>query len=60
MREAEIIFETGKSWVHADAKRKAYVVYLIGLTHSTSDSSYTMTDDGKSIAVARAQYLGSR
>ena len=60
MRESEIIFETKFVWVHQDKQRNAYVVYRSGLTHSISDSAYLMTEDGKSIAIARAQYLSKQ
>lgn len=55
MTESDIIHENGAYWV---ARTKdAYTVYKTGLTHSTADSSYPRTDDGKSIAVARCDYL---
>lgn len=57
-REKDIVHENAKAWVLRDAKRKAYVVYRIGVTHSTSDSSYALTPDGLSIAKARADYIG--
>jgi len=58
MRESDIIFESGSIWV--GTAHGAFVVYRAGITHSTPDSSYALTDDGKSIAIARAQYLAKR
>ena len=49
--------ETRRFWVLRDGKHNAYTVYRAGITHSTADSSYPMTDDGLSIAKARADYL---
>lgn len=57
IRESEILFESTKAWVHADAKKRAYVVYRIGATASSTDSAYDMSQDGLSIAIARAKYL---
>jgi hypothetical protein len=59
MKESDIAYETpcGKAWVLRDRKRSAYVVYTTGITHSTSDSAYTLDADGLSIAIARANYL---
>lgn len=54
-REPNIVHEAGDYWVcHADGQ---YTVYRIGLTHSTADSSYPNTPDGRSIAIARCDYL---
>ncbi len=39
---------------------KSYDVMVVGLTHSTTDSSYARTDDGLSIAIARCDYLHRR
>ena len=62
MKESDIMHETpcGKYWVGRDTKQKAYVVYKVGATHSTSDSGYHMTPDGLSIALARADYLAKQ
>lgn len=60
MTEADIMYEKGSYWVGRDKAPKAYVVYKIGLTHSTSDSAYPMTDDGLSIAICRCKYLAKR
>lgn len=59
MLEKDIMHETpcGKYWVGRDTRQQAYVVYKVGVTHSTSDSGYHMTPDGLSIAIARANYL---
>ena len=58
MRESDIMHEVGDYWV---ARQKGtYVVYKIGVTHSTSDSAYAKTPDGLSIAIARCDYLAGR
>jgi hypothetical protein len=56
MKEADIIYEVGKAWVYRD--KDAYVVYVSGIAHSTSDSAYRKDEDGLSIAKARCEYLG--
>ncbi len=58
MKESEIVYENGAVWVHA--AKDAYVVYVAGVTHSTSDSAYAKTPDGLSIAKARTDYLAKR
>jgi len=62
MRESDIMHETpcGKFWVGRDNKNKAYIVFRVGLTHSTSDSGYHLNAEGLSIAIARADYLSKR
>lgn len=58
-KESEIAYENGKAWVCRDKKANQYTVFIANfVTHmSTSDSSYEMTEDGFSIAKARADYL---
>lgn len=56
--EENIILENGDYWVYRE--NKAYVVYKTGLTHSTSDSAFALTENGKSIAIARCNYLAKR
>lgn len=58
VKESDIMFESGSYWVCRD--KSAYVVFKNGATHSTSDSAYAKTDDGLSIAIARAKYLAKR
>ena len=62
MRESDIMHETpcGHYWVGRDKVCKAYIVYKVGVTHSTSDSGYALTPDGLSIAIYRADYLAKR
>lgn len=60
MRASDIVHEVGNYWVYRDHKQKAYHVMRIGTTHSTSDSSYELSDDGFSIAKARCNYLAKR
>ena len=57
MREADIMYEMGDYWVGRDKSNNCYTVYKSGLTHSTPDSSYALTDDGLSIAKVRCKYL---
>lgn len=57
-RESNIIHEAGAFWV-CDADGQ-FTVYMDGLTHAKSDSSYPGTDDGKSLAIARCDYLNRR
>ncbi len=59
---SDIMHETpcGKYWVGRDTGQQAYIVYRVGVTHSTSDSGYHLTSDGLSIAIARANYLAKR
>jgi len=42
MKESDIMHESacGKFWVGRDRKAAAYVVYRVGVTHSTDDSAY--------------------
>lgn len=56
----DIAHENGTAWVLTDTKRQCYTVFIAGITHSTSDSAYPLTDDGLSIAIARADYLAAR
>lgn len=60
MKEKDIVYDVGNYWVYKDVKKKAYIVFVVGDTHSTSDSAYSMDDDGLSIAKARADYLAKR
>lgn len=58
IKESNIVHDNGKAWVHRDKTPPAsYDVYIIGVTHSTHDSSYPMTEDGLSIAKIRADYF---
>lgn len=59
-RVTDIMYETPTHWVLDDRKGKCYTVLAIGVTHSTSDSSYPHTDDSLGIAVARCYYLTKR
>lgn len=57
MKEPDIVYETGRFWVLRDLKRSGYTVFENGITHATSDSTYDLTEDGLSLAKARADYL---
>lgn len=59
-REKDIVFENGLVWVLCNKAQKCYTVYISGVTHSTSDSSYALDECGRSIAIARANYLVKR
>lgn len=52
---SDIVFEQGRAWVHKD-KDGLFTVYVNGITHATSDSTYACFD----LAKVRAQWLGSR
>jgi hypothetical protein len=56
----DIAHETGTTWVLKNTKQGCYTVFIIGTSVSTSDSAYPLTDDGLSIAIARANYLAKR
>lgn len=60
MRESDIVHENGRYWVLRDVKHVAYTVYISGITHSTSHSSYPLTDDGLLLAKACADYWAGR
>ena len=60
MREADIVHDAGASWVLADKSHQRYTVFRVGVTHSTSDSAYPFTEDGLSLAKARADYIAKR
>lgn len=60
MRESDIEYVNGSHWVGRTRKPDSYTVYRTGATHSTPESSYALTPDGLSIAIARAKYLASR
>lgn len=55
-REKDIVHEKGRAWVLR--QRDCYAVFIAGITHSVSDSFFPLDEDGLSIAIARANYLG--
>lgn len=57
MKESNIVYENKTAWVFKDTWNKCYTVFTTGISHSTSDSSYDLTEDGLSIAKMRADYL---
>jgi hypothetical protein len=59
-KEIDIIEENLTAWVYRDTKNKRYTVFVFGVTHSTSDSSYPLDTDGLSLAVYRMKYLHKR
>jgi hypothetical protein len=58
VRESDIVHESGDYWVCRG--RDCYTVFKAGTTHSTSDSAYSRTADGLSVAIARCDYLARR
>lgn len=58
MRESDIIHENGNYWVGRTLG--AYTVFKIDGYVSYPDSSYENSEDGKSIAIARCNYLAER
>lgn len=55
MNESDIIYQDGPYWVGRSAHD--YTVFRDGSIVARADSSYPRTEDGKSIAIARAKYL---
>lgn len=53
----QILYENGPFWVSRTASPASYTVYQSGATHSLPDSSYSLTDEGLSLAAARCNYL---
>lgn len=53
-----IVFESENTWVLQQQDR--YSVFIKTITHSESTEHYELTNDGLSIAIARAKYLNSR
>lgn len=61
MREKDIIFETISGWwVYRDKKNNCYTVFMPKGTHSESDSSYPLNEDGLSLAICRCEYMDKR
>lgn len=60
IKESDIVFEaeSGKFWILKT--KKAHIVMRSGVTHSTSDSAYPPDESGKSLAIARCEYLERR
>ena len=58
MRERDIMHEAGPFWVGRGPN--GFTVYRSGATHSVPDSTYALTLDGLSIAMARCDYLAAR
>lgn len=58
--ERNIVHERGDYWVWRGVPERQYTVYRHDGTHAVADSSYPLDDDGKSLAIARCNYLGQR
>lgn len=56
----DIMYENGKYWVCRDKKQKMYIVFKTTITHSVSDSAYSLDENGLSLAIARCNYLADR
>jgi len=59
-KESNIVHDRQTHWVCRDKAHSRYTVYVVGVTHSVSDSSYPLTEGGRSIAIARCDYLAKR
>lgn len=60
MSESDIVYQCGKYWVSDSYDKNHYTVYVDKGCHSVSDSSYSHDNDGLSLAIARARYMGGR
>lgn len=60
LKEKDIAHENGAFWVWHNKQASCYAVMVTGATCSQSESSYPLNDDGKSLAVARCDYLARR
>lgn len=57
MNERDVIHEAGPFWVGRTRNPASFTVYKVRGVASYPDSSYRMDADGKSIAIARCEYL---
>ena len=55
MTEENIIAEVGRYFVYK--AKTGYEVLANGLTHAVVDSAFALTEDGRSLAMARLMYL---
>lgn len=62
IKEEDIVYENGNYWVLKSKKGHCYFVMgsSPGNTHSVSDSTYSLDDDGLSIAIARCNWMAKR
>jgi hypothetical protein len=60
MTEADIIHQAGPFWVGRTRSPPSFTVYQVKATASHPDSSYAPDDDGRSMAVARCNYMARR
>lgn len=58
MTERDIIHERGEFWVGRTRSPASFTVYRSASLVSIPDSSYPADDGGKSLAIARCDYLG--
>lgn len=54
MKVEDIIYEEGHAWILKDIARRSYTVFCAGVTHSTSDSAYAMTEDRLIVCLNRS------
>lgn len=60
MNERDVIHEAGPFWVGRTSAPASFTVYEVRGVASYPDSSYPANDTGKSIAIARCEYLARR
>ena len=56
-KESDIVHETKDCFVLKE--KDCYTVFVNGVTHSKSDSSYTKDEDGLSLAIIRCKYIAN-
>ena len=56
----DIVHENGDYFVIRCKAHGCYYVMKADITHSASDSAYSLDPDGMSIAIARCDYLSNR
>lgn len=59
-REDDIAFETEGFFVAKTKSPRGYTVFVPSGAAATSDSTYPLTEDGLSVAIARCKYLAKR
>lgn len=56
----KIVYTNDLSFVYLDISQKAYVVFRSAIHVAYSDSAYTLSDDGLSLAKARCDYTSNK
>jgi hypothetical protein len=57
MTENDIVHQEGRFWIVRSRAPRAWVVMRDTNTHSVSDSAYSYTNEGLTLAKARCGYL---